>query len=422
MAAQEGLRHRARRRRRQATDAADGGPREARRSVRRAVPADRLRAVEPDQLRTAPDRRAHPVQVAQPRPARLADLAPVAGCSTPTSRRCPPSSGSASAGSAGSADAILQSLNLIRDEKPDIVVVVGADHVYRMDFSQMIEAHIESGARRHGRRDPSADLARRPVRRDRGRREGPDAHRGVPREAEEPDGPARTPPTRCSRRWATTSSTPTRSSTRCCATASSTDSSHDMGGDIVPDFVGARRGGRLRPQAQRGARLDRSRPLLLARRRERSTRSSRPTRTSSRCCRSSTSTTATGRSSASSSTRRRRSSCATRAAALGTVIDSIVSLGCVISGAHVERSVLGPWAIVESGAQVVDSIVFDRVRIERGRRRAARYPRQGGRRRGRCDIGVDHDADSAPGLHRHRHRHHRRRQGRPRPGSTACIR
>jgi glucose-1-phosphate adenylyltransferase len=46
----------------------------------------------------------------------------------------------------GSADAIFQSLNLMRDEKPDIVVVVGADHVYRMDFSQMVEQHIESGA------------------------------------------------------------------------------------------------------------------------------------------------------------------------------------------------------------------------------------------------------------------------------------
>ena len=45
----------------------------------------------------------------------------------------------------GSADAILQSLNLLRDEKPDIVVVVGADHVYRMDFDQMVDAHIESG-------------------------------------------------------------------------------------------------------------------------------------------------------------------------------------------------------------------------------------------------------------------------------------
>ncbi|WP_426242112.1 glucose-1-phosphate adenylyltransferase [Nocardioides sp. LHG3406-4] len=47
----------------------------------------------------------------------------------------------------GSADAIYQSLNLIRDEKPDIVVVVGADHVYRMDFSQMVAQHVDSGAR-----------------------------------------------------------------------------------------------------------------------------------------------------------------------------------------------------------------------------------------------------------------------------------
>ena len=46
----------------------------------------------------------------------------------------------------GSADAILQSLNLILDEKPDIVVVIGADHVYRMDFQQMVDAHIASGA------------------------------------------------------------------------------------------------------------------------------------------------------------------------------------------------------------------------------------------------------------------------------------
>jgi glucose-1-phosphate adenylyltransferase len=46
----------------------------------------------------------------------------------------------------GSADAIFQSLNLVRDEKPDIIVVVGADHVYRMDFSQMVTQHVESGA------------------------------------------------------------------------------------------------------------------------------------------------------------------------------------------------------------------------------------------------------------------------------------
>ncbi|MFP5218126.1 MAG: glucose-1-phosphate adenylyltransferase [Actinomycetes bacterium] len=46
----------------------------------------------------------------------------------------------------GSADAIHQSLNLVYDEQPDHVVVVGADPVYRMDPGQMVEQHIASGA------------------------------------------------------------------------------------------------------------------------------------------------------------------------------------------------------------------------------------------------------------------------------------
>jgi glucose-1-phosphate adenylyltransferase len=46
----------------------------------------------------------------------------------------------------GSADAIYQCLNIIEDERPDIVVVVGADNIYRMDFAQMVESHVDSGA------------------------------------------------------------------------------------------------------------------------------------------------------------------------------------------------------------------------------------------------------------------------------------
>jgi glucose-1-phosphate adenylyltransferase len=46
----------------------------------------------------------------------------------------------------GSADAIYEALNLIRSDRPDLVVVVGADHVYRMDPRQMIEAHVAWGA------------------------------------------------------------------------------------------------------------------------------------------------------------------------------------------------------------------------------------------------------------------------------------
>ncbi len=46
----------------------------------------------------------------------------------------------------GSADAIFQNLNLITDESPDQVFVFGADHVYQMDVTQMLDFHNERKA------------------------------------------------------------------------------------------------------------------------------------------------------------------------------------------------------------------------------------------------------------------------------------
>jgi len=46
----------------------------------------------------------------------------------------------------GSADALLQNLNLVQDERPDHVLVFGADHIYRMDPSQMMDQHRDTGA------------------------------------------------------------------------------------------------------------------------------------------------------------------------------------------------------------------------------------------------------------------------------------
>ncbi|HEX6588759.1 MAG TPA: glucose-1-phosphate adenylyltransferase [Longimicrobiales bacterium] len=46
----------------------------------------------------------------------------------------------------GSADAIYQNLNLIRQENPEHVIVFGADHIYRMDPRQMVDQHVASGA------------------------------------------------------------------------------------------------------------------------------------------------------------------------------------------------------------------------------------------------------------------------------------
>ncbi len=46
----------------------------------------------------------------------------------------------------GTADAIFQNIDLILRAEPDLVLVFGADHVYRMNIRQMIEFHNEKGA------------------------------------------------------------------------------------------------------------------------------------------------------------------------------------------------------------------------------------------------------------------------------------
>ena len=121
----------------------------------------------------------------------------------------------------GSADAIYQSMNLINDEKPDIVMVVGADHVYRMDPQQMIDHHLTHGA--------GVTVAAIPVPRDEASAFGivsvgqgrPDGRR-VPREARRPAADARQRGPCATRRWATTCSTPTCWWTRCARTPTTT--------------------------------------------------------------------------------------------------------------------------------------------------------------------------------------------------------
>jgi glucose-1-phosphate adenylyltransferase len=45
----------------------------------------------------------------------------------------------------GSADAVYQCQHVITDEKPELLLVFGGDHVYKMDVRQMIEFHVDRG-------------------------------------------------------------------------------------------------------------------------------------------------------------------------------------------------------------------------------------------------------------------------------------
>lgn len=265
---------------------------------------------------------------------------------------------------AGSADAILQSLNLLKDEKPDIVVVVGADHVYRMDFQQMIDAHIESGA------GVTVAAIRQPI------------------ELSNQFGVIETDPARPDRIAAfhekPQSATGLKDAPELVLASMGnyvfdadalmnavlrdgerSDSNHDMGGDIIPDFVarsdaavydlirnevpGAtdrdryywRDVGTIASFFEAHQDLVSALPVFNLYNREWPIHSESLDSPPAKFVRDSSGN-------------------------YGTTIDSIVSLGCLLSGAHVERSVLGPWATIESGAKVIDSVLFDRVRIGPG--------------------------------------------------------
>jgi glucose-1-phosphate adenylyltransferase len=46
----------------------------------------------------------------------------------------------------GTADAIYQNLDLLREVRPDDVLIFGADHIYKMDIAHMMEFHQDRGA------------------------------------------------------------------------------------------------------------------------------------------------------------------------------------------------------------------------------------------------------------------------------------
>ena len=47
---------------------------------------------------------------------------------------------------AGTADAVYQNLDILRNHNPDYVLILAGDHIYRMDYGTMVAEHVESGA------------------------------------------------------------------------------------------------------------------------------------------------------------------------------------------------------------------------------------------------------------------------------------
>jgi glucose-1-phosphate adenylyltransferase len=128
----------------------------------------------------------------------------------------------------GSADAIYQNLNLISDERPDIVCVFGADHIYHMDTRQMVEHHRATGG--------GVTVAAIPVPREEGHQFGiiaADANDRIVEFLEKPADPPAMPgdPTRC---LASMGNYVFDTQALIDAVTPSASKAIDIGGDVIP--------------------------------------------------------------------------------------------------------------------------------------------------------------------------------------------
>lgn len=298
----------------------------------------------------------------------------------------------------GSADAIYQSLNTLEDERPDIVIVVGADHVYRMDFSQMVQQHVETGAgiTVAAIRQPIAladqfgviEVDPQDVRRIGRWREKPTDAVGLPDSPEE---------VLASMGNYVMDADVLRQVVT--ADAADPDSAHDMGGDIVPAFVAkgegyvydfdrnvipgatARDRAYWRDVGTIDAYYEAHMDLIAIHPVFNLYNEDWPIFSSGE------------------GIQPPAKFVHNEAGRLGTAVNSAVSAGTVISGSHVEGSVLSPRCFVHSYAQVTDSVLLDRVRV--GRKAVVRRAivdknvviDDG------VEVGVDPAADLARGLY-----------------------
>jgi glucose-1-phosphate adenylyltransferase len=255
----------------------------------------------------------------------------------------------------GTADAIFQNIYTIQQERPNLILILSGDHIYKMDYRKMIDFHVEK----------KADLTVGAIRMDRrlsrefgviqvnedwqiiGFEEKPEEPKTIPGD---PDGILASMGVYVF---------PTEILVRRLIEDARSDSAHDFGKDIIPaminkdrvfafDFRKGDRGGMgywrdvgtieayfeanmdlvsVTPQLNL---YDPQWPIFTY-------QSSDPP--------AKTVLEEEGR--------------------MGTAINSILSNGCIISGGSVKRSVLSPRVVVHSYAEVEDSILLEGVDIGR---------------------------------------------------------
>jgi len=137
----------------------------------------------------------------------------------------------------GTADAVLQNLNLIDDFNADVIAIFGSDHIYRMDVAQMLGFHQAAGA--------DVTIATRPVPVERASSFGVlrvDRRGCVAEFAEKPQAPAPMPDTPASALVSMGNYLFSRQALVDALLADARRSTdHDFGRSIIPELVPGRR-------------------------------------------------------------------------------------------------------------------------------------------------------------------------------------
>ena len=296
----------------------------------------------------------------------------------------------------GSADALYQNLERLERDRPRIIAVLGADHIYRMDYQQMIAEHLEVGA------DVSVSVVPHPIHESHqfGCIEV-DASMRITRFLEKPPTPPPFPgdPTKSLVSMGNYLFDYDTLRDAVLQDHEREDSTHDIGRDILPhlyqrkhihayNFLNNRPAGS--PEIDIGYWRDVGTigsywqssmdlvsvtpsfntynyewPILTARRDDPPAKFVFADRESNRA---------------------------------GIATDSLVCNGCIISGGHIDRSVLSPRVRINSYATVSESILFDEVDVGRRCRIRRAIIDKGVRIPSDTVIGHDHDQDRARGI------------------------
>jgi len=255
----------------------------------------------------------------------------------------------------GTADAIFQNIYTLQEERPDLVLILSGDHIYKMDYRKMIAFHLEKGA----------GLTVAAIRMDRklsrefgvievdkdwrmiGFQEKPEEPRTIPGD---PEGILASMGIYVFN---------TELLVRRLIEDARTESSHDFGKDVIPSMLGKdqvfvfdfRQGDRgemgyWRDVGTINAYFDANMDLISVTPQLNLYDSQWPILTYQ-------------------PTYPPAKTVWEEAGRAGTALNSIVSNGCIISGGSVRRSILSPNVRIHSYAEVEDSILLDGVDVGR---------------------------------------------------------